>query len=340
MILLLLSLLLLHHFPHYTFATSHSLPQLESTDNQLSSVSFVLSHNAGTGYKKLGSITSYTSFFTNAWLKCQKGSFYDQLHFGARALDLRITLDDNSELRFKHGDYTVTEVTFDSAINDALEWHALNPDEIVMLIPSHLDEDVAELVAQSLYALNIPVVECDSLRGVSVSSAISTAGSTLFAFFGDDCTDSNYNSNDLVYCRDETDIGDDDTGYFTPYQSCTKKEWTQPPFTSLFDYTLENAVEGSNNNNNLFQIQGIWQISHDQVEMGVKSGSTLLKDNTKSDVNLFHADNVFNNLYDTYDLNLFSIDNVGHGGLELATNLRHRSNGNVNHKNAVDSYRR
>jgi len=187
-------------------------------------------------------VLNYRSFFTTAWVRCQKGTFYDQLNSGARALDLRVTLDDEGALRFKHGEFIISEVTFDAAISDVLTFHKKQPTEVIMLIPSHIyEEGVTELIESSFSSNGIPIVDCDDLNGATVASIISTAGSTLFALFGDECADANYNEKDLVYCRDETEWEDTGDDASAPYDACTKKNWNGPPFTTLFEYTYERA---------------------------------------------------------------------------------------------------
>jgi len=87
---------------------ARNLPAIDSSSTSFSSTSFVMAHNAGTGYAKLGMVWKYRSFFSTAWFRCQKGSFYEQLDNGARALYLRVTLDEEGSLRFKHGDYIIS----------------------------------------------------------------------------------------------------------------------------------------------------------------------------------------------------------------------------------------
>ena len=58
--------------------------------------------------------------------------------------------------------------------------------------------------------------------------------------------------------------------------------------------------------------------------MGIKRGTTLLRDNKASGVNYFHASNVYSGMFGSLDLNLFGVDNVSSGGWELAYNLRAR----------------
>ena len=110
------------------------LPPMD-TSLLLSSASFLMSHNAATGYIKKGGLNP--SGLTWSYSKNQIGSVYQQLDDGARALDLRPKLlADGTTLIFQHGDINIP-VLFETLVEDAVRWCGDNPDELVLLLPSN-----------------------------------------------------------------------------------------------------------------------------------------------------------------------------------------------------------
>jgi len=355
------------------------LPQLDYSLS-ISSVSFVMSHDAASGYITLPNIDYVDdddAYYTPAYYKTQQGSFYSQLVYGARALDLRVTTDHEGDLVFKHGDWLIEEVDFDSAIKSIMRFNKHHKDEVILLIFSHLDgDDTEELINESLDSYSIPVFDCDYLYDKTIHDILSvSAGRTVWGI--KDCAKSNYYEDYLVHCYDESDF-DDYGGYYgddagaasNGHAPCTEGDFFSSPFTDLFDYTIWNANgqddgdggddsnddgddsnddgdddsndDGDDDSNDdgddygrrrvdnqnypLNEIQGIWQGSYNQHVIGAYYGSTLVNDNTLSQVNSFHAQNVKAGKYGKLDLNVFAVDNVEVGGYELAYQLRIRNN--------------
>ena len=125
-------------------------------DLYISDASFVMAHNAATGYihgnDRKFNTNAKTS--TNVWNKnditlqllslygkTQVGTAYQQLNDGARALDLRPKLYTNGTVGFHHGsliDVPLTSLTLGRLLQDVKRWCYDNPTELVLLFHSEL----------------------------------------------------------------------------------------------------------------------------------------------------------------------------------------------------------
>lgn len=185
----------------------------------LTEASFLLSHDAATGY--LSSAHHYAKGSDNAavhlYAKNQIGSVYQQLDDGARALDIRPKLavveervdgndnDDNdgrqtttttTTVACHHGAIGI-DITLERVVQDALAWCRDNPDELVLIVhhnlsyPSNGDispsAGTAVKALSSVYqALGVTYVECNDLYGLTVGetmelAALSDGGGYLLA---------------------------------------------------------------------------------------------------------------------------------------------------------------
>ena len=128
---------------HYKPCTRQAAAQFSLDDCYLPSMnpalplaqaSFVLAHDAATGYILKNHLTP--DGVTWSYTKTQNGNLYSQLQDGARALDLRPKLLYNGTLVFHHGVITVP-INFETALSDVVRWCQENPEEIVLLLTSH-----------------------------------------------------------------------------------------------------------------------------------------------------------------------------------------------------------
>jgi hypothetical protein len=109
------------------------LPRMNE-DQMLSEASFLLSHNAATGYIQRNSLSK--TGLSWWYSKNQVGSVYQQLQDGARALDLRPLLLRNGTVIFQHGAIHIP-VSLQQVVADAVQWCKENPNELVVTLPSH-----------------------------------------------------------------------------------------------------------------------------------------------------------------------------------------------------------
>jgi len=126
-------------------------------DLYISDASFVMAHNAATGYIHNSNDRKFNTngkTSTNAWNKnditlqllslygkTQVGTAYQQLNDGARALDIRPKLYTNGTVGFHHGsliDIPLTSLTLGRLLQDVKRWCYDNPTELVLLFHSEL----------------------------------------------------------------------------------------------------------------------------------------------------------------------------------------------------------
>lgn len=88
-------------------------------------------HNAGCDGE-----ASYALLPSKNWLACQDVPFFSQLNRGARALDVRLTVDDNAtglaKFRFHHGGY-LSSRTLEDLVRDLKGFYERNRDEFIIL---------------------------------------------------------------------------------------------------------------------------------------------------------------------------------------------------------------
>jgi len=176
----------------------------------LSEASFLLSHNAATGYIHRNSLSK--TGLSWRYSQNQIGTVYDQLQDGARALDVRPFLYRNGTVVMQHGAIRIP-VTLELLLADAIRWCHENPDELVILLPSHFayedssstyrfrksnnngddddgssyyyddedeDDDDTQLdmvsaIADVLNRLGVPYYDCTSVYELTVSEAMQLA---------------------------------------------------------------------------------------------------------------------------------------------------------------------
>jgi hypothetical protein len=128
------------------------LPEL-NPNLLLSEASFLLSHDAATGYmtrnvrSKSGLARRYTQTQVTS-------TFYDQLDDGARALDIRPLLLKNGTIVFQHGVIRIDNVDIYTAMEHVLQWCKDNPSELVLLLPSHFAYESTTTVSFSSRTTN------------------------------------------------------------------------------------------------------------------------------------------------------------------------------------------
>jgi len=106
----------------------------------LSEASFLLSHNAATGYISRNSLSK--TGLSWRYSQNQVGSVYQQLRDGARALDVRPLLLRNGTVLMQHGAIRIP-VTLQELMRDAQRWCQENPEELVLVLPSHFAYETA-----------------------------------------------------------------------------------------------------------------------------------------------------------------------------------------------------
>jgi hypothetical protein len=100
----------------------------------LSQASFLMSHDAATGYMTSTSRTtkSQSNGLARRYTQTVTGTFYEQLDNGARALDIRPLLLNNGTIVFQHGVIRIDQVDIYAAMSHVIQWCGDHPNELVM----------------------------------------------------------------------------------------------------------------------------------------------------------------------------------------------------------------
>jgi hypothetical protein len=318
----------------------------------LEEASFLMAHDAATGYMQKNSWS--TDALTWSYTQTQVGSLYQQLDDGARALDLRPKLWRNGTVVFHHGAITVP-VNFRTALEDVVRWCAAHPTEIVLILTSHYsfgkaahttdnDDDMVDddddassyyqgnqksamvSALQSIYDDHgVRYVSCSDVYGWTVATlmenaALANGGGILLALDGQNyyggasCAKENYVSSQVVTC-------------WTNHTSCQKSSL---PYELLQDYILASANNDATDDThtlgppaNLYryplnEIQALWQVSTQSAATGVAHFSSILRDNTASQLHVHLVDLIHRETMPG-SLGLVAVDNVALHGNAVRT---------------------
>ena len=327
------------------------IPSLD-TDLPLSQASFLMSHDATTGYLPPNRMTGAV----NLYAKNQMGTLYQQLQDGARAFDVRPKFLANGTVVFHHGAITVP-VTLEQVLRDVSLWAVENPDELVLLFhfrPSFetgmsVTEDTAVTTLSQVYeAMGVPYRSCRDLYGLTVGEtmelALMSSGGHVLALDHQDqylssCVKMNYVLNQIVTCYPRSSAtsssSSDNTRNNSTIQSTIPpciKPIISPTLGYLKAYTMASAnSEPSDSSNQLgppasletypfFAIQALWQVDTYSAASGVAHLSSLLDDNTKSQVNARVVDWIYEGAFQ--NISLMMVDHVQLNGNAILSVLR------------------
>jgi hypothetical protein len=301
-----------------------------------------MSHDATTGYLPPNRLTGAA----NLYAKNQIGSLYQQLQDGARAFDVRPKFLTNGTVVFHHGAITVP-VTLEHILSDVIRWASENPDELVLLfhfLPvfqsgMYIDTDTAVTTLSQVYeTMGVSYRSCQDIYGLTVGetmelAALSSSGGHVLALDHQDqylssCVKMNYLSNHIVTCYPRSSNNNNNQSTIPP---CTKPN-ISPTLDSLKAYAMASANnEPSDSNYQLgppasletspfFAIQALWQIDAYSAASGLGHLSSLLDDNTKSQVNAHIVDWIYDGAFQS--LSLMLVDHVQLNGNAILSVLR------------------
>ena len=303
-------------------------------DLLLSQASFLMSHDAATGYLPNNHGVSGA---TNLYAKNQIGSVYQQLDDGARALDVRPKLLQNGTLVCHHGAITIP-VSLEALVEDAIRWAADNPDELVLILHMNLAYEsgmtasaytAVNALSQVYDALGVVYVTCQDLYGLTVGETMELAplasGGYLLALdrqdaYASSCAKLNYISDKIVTCYPSNNVT----------IPCTKTN--TPIFHELKSYVLASANNEATDSSyelgppsSLYYypfnaIQALWQVDTHAAAAGVAHVSSLIDDNTKSQLNARVVDWVYDGEFSA--ISLLMVDHVQLNGNALLSVLR------------------
>ena len=331
------------------------------TSIPLTQASFLMSHNAATGYLPVISPKKPIVQALATYTKNQVGTIYDQLNSGARALDLRPKLLMNNTIVFHHGSVQIP-VTLETVLSDVIRWCSENTDELVLLLPSNLQyeystyndggEAYVSAMSSTSGQFKIPYLHCNGVYGLDVGETMDLAtlpsgGYALIMdqqdYYGSFCGKSNWIEDMLVTCYSYPILSENDelqSRYTNVRCTESKKDPTQP-IASLKQYILSSAnnepVDNSYSlgpptdiyNYPLNEIQALWQVDGHAITSGLQHLSSLLEDNRRSGLHSklmqwIHNGELDKGSSEYFGISLLAVDNVALHGNALLSVIRNR----------------
>jgi len=198
------------------------------------------------------------------------GTLYDLVNCGARALDLRLKRTDARTIKFHHGNVTISYNVSD-AVLDVVKFLKQNPDEFIVLYWKCNDEACYEILNQTLSEQNLPLLywNCTGLANFDLSevrrlSEVNTGGS-LFSL-KKECIEENYDKHVQCWGKEHSCLGNNSEVSFDRF-------WAYMNRTYAKDYTSK-----------LWMIQAHWQYDNTSIIIGMRHGSSILKDTLESQI--------------------------------------------------------
>eukprot|EP00659_Diplonema_papillatum_P015389 gene15389-23527_t len=283
----------------------------------------VMAHDAATGYLKEDDINKPVY----EWTITQVGKFDELLECGARSLDLRPAVNEKGDLIMHHGAVLV-HTALSTAIKDIINWLSANPTEFVLPVVAdctgaNCEQSVTALMEQ----MHVPVVGCSSLTNMTMGQAknmtkLSTGGSLMVVF---DCSANDYDPKIGCYppyerSHSQAARGTADEEVLSCYGDAI---YNQTAFNAMWKYMNRTSVQFPKPGS-LSQLQCLWQEGVNTIALGDLYGSSLIKDETRSELNL----KALQKLQDGWfkNVNLFEINNVCDQGKAIAAELLQRVN--------------
>lgn len=292
-------MLTMHMFLFILFAllavSTHqtSLKTLESPSDDKRTIQqwrAIISHDAATGeldQNRDGIIHDVQ----DAYSITQGQGLIQQFDCGSRAFDYRPYLQKDGSIIAHHGSVLVKKLMNESIAE--LQSYLSDKEEIVLLYLSHFEGESGckEAVVKLLQNSNVPFVQdCNILNGLTVQDAYSKG--KLFAVL--DCMEEQYDPSITCYSISATCYTD---------SSSSTEPWDK------FKAYMTNATARAPGTNLVMQ-QAHWQSSTESVPIGLLHGSSVLLDESRSNMNKWIADNIAKYPY----ISLVELDNVCDGG--------------------------
>ena len=291
----------------------------------------IMAHDAGTTYLSNGIII-------NPWAKTQpSGGASGLLDCGARAFDWRPLLQnatDNS-LVLHHGPLVVKH-NMAAAIDEMVTWasqHKHGATDLIILgitdcacagdtICLNPIGACTKAVDQVLANRNISVVTVQQLKTMTAQDATDygqlPGGGAMIACYG--CWLPHYSEAINNTCSGFRVSSDAQTNQevealtYTCYKDSSTKSF---PFTRMWKYLDGVSLAGPPSDGRLYTAQALWQEDTESVIIGGLSGSSLLKDESKSGLNALLAERIAKGGWNVSRIGMVEINNVCDGGLGL-----------------------
>ena len=282
----------------------------------------LMAHDAATTYISQGSVDPLDS-----WTKTQPdGGLAGLFGCGARAFDWRPILLKNGTLAMHHS-WVEVDFPLEGAIDDllaAMRSQNNTAENLVILGVTDcfcqdqkanpctcLDEVVAFLSSKK-----IPLLTDTELRGGLMTAANATAlgsargdgGAAILAV-----TDWVENYDSQVVCSGY------DRGLYTCYADSSSKAF---PLDRMWEYIDNITKAGPSPSHQLATVQCLWEESPASIAIGTLHGSSLLKDESKSQLNALLTQRIHNGVWNVSSVGIIEVNNICDGGAALLEAFR------------------
>jgi hypothetical protein len=276
-------------------------------ETPLNQYPMIISHDAVSG-----EIVSDRDHVLSDWTKTQSTGLTSQLDCGARAFDYRPQIKGDM-IYGHHGGVTVYK-PMEESVQEILKWTAANPIDLIILYISHPDgdncyEQVSHLLSKyGVYQLS----DCSKINSLTYEGALKLAGSNrLFAIF--DCTEENFDENINCYGKDFVCYDDPSWG---------PTNTSSVPFSHLSTHLQAITAKDPTTDykNMLWMAQAHWQSSAETITLGTLHRSSLVLDESRSEINLWVQKQVEAGAFS--HLNFLELDQVCDNGPAIYTALK------------------
>ena len=298
----------------------------------------VAAHDAATSY--------LSSNVINKWAKTQpEGGIRKMLECGARFFDWRPKLLKNGELVMHHS-AIVVNYPMSKVLDELILWLSDNKaapleNNLVVLGITDCDggDKCIDAVENELKLHNITFIKnCTLVHNMTVAAA--TKLSPLPVISVNSCWDENYDptiacsgfhyskssniTNEKSLSKSSLlHLQSPDHIEYTCYNNSATKLF---PLNRIYNYINKTLSQMAyRTNKTLFTVQAIWQETVGSVIVSGQHDSSLLLDESKSQINHILAEKIMNKEFDVTNVNAVEINNVCDGGIELLNALREKS---------------
>ncbi len=282
----------------------------------------LMAHDAATTYLEQHAIDPVAS-----WTKTQPdGGLAGLFGCGARAFDWRPMLLRNGSLAMHHGP-VVVNYPLEGAIDDllaALRGENNTAENLVVLgVTDCVCQDAKadpctclDAVTEFLTTKKIPVLTDAEMRGGLMTAANATA---LGSARGDGGAAVVAVTDWVAHFEKQVACSGYHRGLYTCYADSSSKAF---PLQRMWEY-VENITEaGPSPGHQLATVQCLWQETAASVPIGTLHGSSLLKDESKSQLNALLTQRIQNGAWNVSRVGIIEVNNVCDGGVQLLEAFR------------------
>ena len=282
----------------------------------------IMAHDAATTYLDPAGLIDH-------WAKTQPSGGPAQLFdCGARALDWRPSLQKDGSL-FMHHNILTIDHNMSDALDDMVQWASHNTkgatDFILLGISDCVGTGCDAAVDQLLATRNVTVVTAVELYALTAQAATELGklpgGGAMLAchscwemHFVPTVGCSGFNGGGTRKVNPVVGGGDPEALTYTCYNDSSTKAF---PLNRMWQYLNNVSLAGPPSDGKLYTAQALWQETTDTVIVGELHGSTLLEDESRSQLNALLAERITSGVWNVSRANMVEINNVCDGGLGL-----------------------